>query len=69
MDIACDVWDKTMRYKSYNFVSNFLYVLEKKEGIIIERMNVYFVLDNYDSQIYLFDLDKCLIQQPKKQKT
>ena len=31
-------------------------------------MNLYFVLD-HSSQIYLFDLDKCLLQQPKKAKT
>lgn len=59
--IAIDVWDKTMRYKSYNYVSNLLYILEKKGPMIIERMNIYFLLDNV-SQIYLFDLDKCLIQ-------
>ncbi|CDW73645.1 UNKNOWN [Stylonychia lemnae] len=68
MMLAVDVWDKTMRYKSYNYVSNLLYILEKKGQMIVERMNLYFLLDNA-AQIFLFDLDKCLIQQPKKIKT
>eukprot|EP00347_Sterkiella_histriomuscorum_P018710 403344471 len=63
-----DVWDQTMRYKSYNYVSNLLYILEKKDKMLVERMNVYFLLDNA-AQIFMFDIDKCLVQQPKKVKS
>ena len=68
ISLAFDVTDKTLMYKSYNYVSNLLYIFEKKECIIIERMNIFFIIDS-KSQIHMFDLEKCLSQQPKQQKT
>lgn len=57
-----------MNSKCYNFVSNLLYIFEKKENIVVERMNLYFILD-INNQLQLFDIDKCLIQEVKKPKT
>ena len=66
--VAIDVWDKTLRYKFFNYVSNLLYIFEKKEGLTIEMMNLYFFMDS-EASIHLFDMDKCLIVEPKKIKT
>ena len=55
-----DVWDKTLRFKCYNYLNNLLYVVEKKDNLIVERLNMYFILDS-KAQIYMFDLDKALI--------
>lgn len=45
--LANDVWnDRTMKYKAYNYASNLLYILESRDKIYIERLNLYFFLDD-----------------------
>lgn len=57
-----------MRQKLYNYVSNLLYILDSRDNVSIERMNLYFILDS-TNRLYLFDIDKVLITEPRKAKT
>ena len=57
-----------MRQKLYNFVSNLLYILDARDNISIDRMNLYFVLNDFN-QLVLFDIDKVLTTEHRKPKT
>ena len=53
--------------KFYNFTNNLLYILERRDQIQIEKMNLHFILDR-DLHLQLFDVDKVLYVEERKPK-